>query len=152
MRRVKRLSAVQLSLSRETLNKFYDDLQQLILDHNLHADQIFNLDETGVDRPGAKSHVAVSADAKEAPGVIDTSKEHITIVACVCADGSKMPPFFLFKGAEGSESRVSLLNRCPADWMWAQTGQTPLSQFQTYIHKHTHTHTHTLLLTHTLAR
>ena len=104
------------------LDEFYNDLMALILEHGLKASQIWNLDETGIDRAGAKSKVAVAADAKDAPGVIQVTKEHISIVTAVCANGDKMPPLFIFKGIEGSKSTVTPLSGCPEDWMWTKTG------------------------------
>lgn len=121
MRRINNMSKAHGSVTRSALNLFYDDLTMLIRDNNLSASQIWNMDETGIDRAGGREKVAGPATAKTAPGVVDATKEHFTLVTTVCADGRRLPPYFIFKGKEGSLNKRTLLADCPEDWMWSNT-------------------------------
>ncbi|CAD6884613.1 unnamed protein product [Tilletia controversa] len=60
------------------------------------------MDETGVqiNTPSVGQRYAVPAGAQKAlrPAVIDGSQELTTVLECIAADGSVLPPLYVFKG------------------------------------------------------
>jgi hypothetical protein len=129
MRKVRALDKARTDAStRDVLNTFYSDLRWLIDTYGFTADRIWNMDETGLESLGGRSFVAVGAGDGDGGAVLHSSSSHISLLACVNADGSKrMPPTFLFTGKEGRVPRRDFLPNSPPGWLYMQTGQSFLS-------------------------
>ena len=66
----------------------------------IHPGLIANMDEKGVNVADVGAHkVIVDRDQKTAFTTLNASREWITIVETVFADGSSMHPTVIFKGA-----------------------------------------------------
>ncbi|XP_078571581.1 uncharacterized protein LOC144859166 [Branchiostoma floridae x Branchiostoma japonicum] len=63
---------------------------------------IYNADETGMCLNAKKSRVIVPTASKRAPSVSSGGRDHITVMACVSAAGTAIPPMIIF-----SKSRPS---------------------------------------------
>jgi hypothetical protein len=77
---------------------FYQTMLKLVIENNMNTSRIFNMDETSfLSKTSSKKVVAVKESRnvwcrKEDPGF------HLTIVACVRADGLTIPPLFIVPG------------------------------------------------------
>jgi hypothetical protein len=98
------------SVSREILNHFYSVLETTLKENDITPDRLWNMDETGIDRPGKRSTVFAAAGSKSSPvsNSVDF-REHVTLVACVSAAGKRLPAYFIYKGRPGGKSRDYLL-------------------------------------------
>lgn len=80
---------------------FYDKLQKVIEEHQL-ADKpqfVFNADESGFHHDPSRIR-AIGVKGKALSRVSGGSgRESTTVLACVSADGSVLPPLIIFKGA-----------------------------------------------------
>lgn len=70
----------------------------MITENNLQSDVIWNADETGKGFEHNPSNVVARKGAKNIPGRTGNSRENITILACVNAQGEKLPPLCVVKG------------------------------------------------------
>jgi len=79
--------------TREQLTKWFDGLRDLMVQHNVTEDRIWNCDETGIDgRYGKKARV-VTVEGIEPCVVGPTWRGHFTCVVCVCVPmGSTFRP------------------------------------------------------------
>lgn len=109
----------------ENINSYFDALEAQIKTHGLTADRIFNLDETGIDRLAASGgQVAVSAEQRATQAICTDFRQHVSVVTCVCGDGSVIPPLFIFKGVEGLPPRKDWLKGSPEGSQYTQTGES----------------------------
>lgn len=86
--RLLKQSGEKLSSNMEDVEPFKRKLQQLILEHNLPLDAIFNADETGIFWKVLPEKTYVHAGETSAPGR-KVSKERRTALLCCNASGSK---------------------------------------------------------------
>jgi len=85
--------------SRSQLEAWTMGLQQLVMEHRVTADRIFNVDETGIDgRYGKKARV-VHVRGEEPCVVGPTWRGHFTCVVCICANGEYLPPMYIAQGS-----------------------------------------------------
>lgn len=80
---------------------FYDKLQKVMEDNNLtnKPQYVFNADESGFHHDPSRMH-ALGVKGKALSRVSGGSgRESTTVLACVSADGSTLPPLIIFKGA-----------------------------------------------------
>lgn len=85
-------------LNKTVVNKYFDDLHKIIRENNLAACDVWNADETGKQFCHSPSAVLARRGVKSLPGRTSTSRQNITILACVNAAGNKMPPMCVVKG------------------------------------------------------
>jgi len=74
--------------------------------HEVTADMIFNLDECGF-LPSENSRVFVRKGSKHTYTCDATDRDSPTVLLCICANGTAMPPCCIVKGA---------LHRRPTWW------------------------------------
>lgn len=84
--------------SPERLQKWFDDLKKVLTEFNIKPENIYNMDESGFSigekeagRCIINSNIRQQFQAK--PG----RQEWVTVVECVCADGSVISPLVIFK-------------------------------------------------------
>jgi hypothetical protein len=84
--------------SPERLQRWFDDLEKVLAEFNIKPENIYNMDESGfaigekeAGRVIINAHIRQKFQAK--PG----RQEWVTVVECVCADGSHVPPLVIFK-------------------------------------------------------
>ena len=75
-------------------------LESLVKEYQITEDNIHNMDEKGVQlRIGGHVCALVDQDQKSVNQVEDGDHELVTIIKCVCADGTVIQPSAVFKGA-----------------------------------------------------
>ncbi|KAE8219195.1 hypothetical protein CF319_g7065 [Tilletia indica] len=102
-KRIATLSRARSSgMTRDRARGFFNLLQDLHDDFGLEPNGIFTMDETGVQRgtPSIAQWFVVPAGAQKdlRPAFIDGSQELTTVIECIGADGSVLPPLYVFKG------------------------------------------------------
>ena len=79
--------------------EFYQLLEDTIKEFNIKPENIYNMDEKGVQLGvGMRSRVLVDRTKKNVYTVMDGNKELVTWLETVCADGTALPPMAIFKG------------------------------------------------------
>jgi len=86
------------ALNRTQVAGFFGILDELITKHNIPPENIYNMDEKGVQLGvGGRVYVLVDRDQKSVMQVEDGNRELITIIETVCADGDSIRPSVIFK-------------------------------------------------------
>jgi hypothetical protein len=84
---------------RSQLVTWIGGLRELVVEHNITVDRVFNVDETGLDgRYGRAAKLVVPKGTKEAHTVSPQWRGHFTLVVCICADGTALPPHWIAQG------------------------------------------------------
>jgi hypothetical protein len=87
------------AVNRTVVSEFYDILQELVETYQIPPENIYNMDEKGIQLGiGKRVKVLVDRDQKTVQRIEDGSRELVTILETVCADGTALPPGFIFKG------------------------------------------------------
>ena len=107
------------SLNRAAVAGFYDHLQHLQEKYDIPDENIYNMDEKGIQLGmGKRVHALVNRDQKTVHQVEDGNRELVTIIECVCADGKAIRPSAVFKGAR-CNLEWGQDNPCNARWVMA---------------------------------
>lgn len=92
------------AFNKPTARKHFDQLRQLIQKHDIPNENIYNMDEKGCQRGGGRrgSGRKCFVPRRRRPQYKSRSAnlELITIIECVCADGTSLLPGFVFSGKE----------------------------------------------------
>jgi len=87
------------NVNHSTINNFYDIYEELITKYNVPQENIYNMDEKGVQLGlGKRVAAIVDRDQKAVYSVEDGDRELITIIETVCADGTALKPTVIFQG------------------------------------------------------
>ncbi|KAJ3510357.1 hypothetical protein NLJ89_g4727 [Agrocybe chaxingu] len=87
------------ALNKAAVREFYDEYETVCKEYNIKDKNKYNIDEKGcLCGIGAKVKVLISSDQKDAKLLEDGDRENITIVECVCADGTMIRPTVIFQG------------------------------------------------------
>ena len=96
----RRIEASRIEQSTEERCKnWLDAVSEVLREHNIPASNVYNMDETGFNVGVAKTGRIVidlrqNVNYKKQPG----RQEWLTLIECICADGSTIPPLVIFKG------------------------------------------------------
>ena len=83
------------------VNEFYDLLEEVICTYNITPENIYNMDEKGVQLGvGKKVAAFVDRDQKDLYSVEDGNRELVTIIEAISADGVALPPSIIFQGVK----------------------------------------------------
>ncbi|RLN99096.1 hypothetical protein DYB28_001067 [Aphanomyces astaci] len=98
---LKTLKAQTISKPRNAVDKsaveaFYRELSQSISLVDMDPSRVFNMDETSFSPTISSRKVVVQRTSKDVFVKEATASAHVTIVACVSAAGTKIPPPFVF--------------------------------------------------------
>ncbi|CAG2187086.1 unnamed protein product [Mytilus edulis] len=85
-------------MNRLVVSNSFVEIGQVITENNLQSDVIWNADETGKGFEHNPFNVVARKGAKNIPGRTGNSRENITILAYVNAQGEKLPPLCVVKG------------------------------------------------------
>ncbi|RHY36706.1 hypothetical protein DYB38_011921, partial [Aphanomyces astaci] len=92
------ISHARNSVCESSVQILYDSMNDVIRDHQLTADRVFNMDETSfASRRKSKDVVALKGSRNVWAKAI-APNFHLSIVACGSADGTLLPPVFLLPG------------------------------------------------------
>jgi hypothetical protein len=84
------------------VGRFFDKLAELVEKHDIPIENVYNMDEKGVQRGGGKKasrrKYLYSRKQKAKYKHRSANLELITIIEAVCADGTKLKPGFVFSG------------------------------------------------------
>ena len=87
------------SLNPALVNEFYDLLEDTIAKYNIPPENIYNMDEKGIQLGiGQKVKAFVDRDQKDVYSIEDGNRELVTVIEMVSADGSCLQPSVIFQG------------------------------------------------------
>ncbi len=92
------------AFNRVVVGRYFKMLQEICQKHEIPIENIYNMDEKGVQRGGGRKSAQrkyfVSRHARANYKYRSANLELITIIECVCADGTALKPGFVFPGKE----------------------------------------------------
>jgi hypothetical protein len=87
------------SLNPVLVNEFYDLLEEVVKEHDIPAENIYNMDEKGIQLGvGQKVKAFVDRDQKDVYSVEDGNRELVTVIETISADGSCLQPSVIYQG------------------------------------------------------
>ncbi|KAG9101529.1 hypothetical protein FS749_006099 [Ceratobasidium sp. UAMH 11750] len=82
-----------------TVEAWFEMLAEVIEEFSIEDDQTYGADETGVQPVSGNSERVIGPQGSKIVYQIRTgSRETITVIATICADGTSLPPTVIFKG------------------------------------------------------
>ena len=98
--------------NRATVTLHFDMLKKIINMRGIPWENIYNMDEKGCQRGGGRGHSRLKYLMSHSQRVHYKFKsdnfELVTIIECICADGTNLLPVFVFAGKEQSPSWWSI--------------------------------------------
>jgi hypothetical protein len=90
------------ALNHNNVAAFYALLKSLVEPYGIRPEDTYNMDEKGVmlGKGQTGTHVLVDRNIKTVSNIEDGNRENVTIIECVCADGTAIRPGVIFKGAK----------------------------------------------------
>ena len=87
------------SVSPAVCKHYFDLLEKTLKEHNILPHNIYGFDESGFPLGGgSKTRVIAPTSSKMAKRQRNGNKEMVTVMACICTDGSNVPPVVIFSG------------------------------------------------------
>jgi Tc5 transposase DNA-binding domain len=87
------------ALNPSAVNGFYDMLSDVIKEYDILPENIYNMDEKGIQLGiGARITAMVDRNQKTVYSIEDGNRELVTVIECICADGSVLHPSVIFQG------------------------------------------------------
>ncbi|KZT63246.1 DDE-domain-containing protein, partial [Daedalea quercina L-15889] len=87
------------ALNRPKVTRYFSLLQQVVEDYGIPHENIYNMDEKGVQLGIMDDiKVLVDCDQRDVYNIKNSNCELITIIECICADGTVICPCVIFKG------------------------------------------------------
>jgi len=87
------------ALNEFAVDEFFDMLTDVIQEYNITPGNIYNMDEKGIQLGiGARITAMIDRDQKAVYSIEDGNRELVTVIECICADGSAMHPSVIFQG------------------------------------------------------
>jgi hypothetical protein len=95
--------------SEESYRRYFGLLHSKMRQYDVEAENVYNMDEKGffVGITGRSKRVFSKAawqHKEKTQALQDGSREWITVIAAVCADGKTLPPALIFQGTKGLQS------------------------------------------------
>jgi transposase-like protein len=88
-------------VNRKDVKEFFDLLAKIYEENDLanHPEDIYNMDESGIQVNNKPSKVVATKGAKDVYTLTSSEKgENVTVIACVNAQGNFLPPVLIYKG------------------------------------------------------
>jgi DDE superfamily endonuclease/Tc5 transposase DNA-binding domain/helix-turn-helix, Psq domain len=84
--------------SPERLQQWFDDLEKVLVEFNIKLENIYNIDESGF-AIGEKeaSRCIINSDIRQQFQAKPGRQEWVSVLECICADGTIVPPLVIFK-------------------------------------------------------
>lgn len=87
------------SLNPTVVAEFYKLLEETIKEYNIPPENIYNMDEKGIQLGiGKRVAALVDRDQKTVYQVEDGNRELVTIIETICADGTTLHPSVIYQG------------------------------------------------------
>jgi hypothetical protein len=88
------------ALNRTAVHDYFTLLLETIEKYDINWKNIYNMDEKGVQLGiGTKTKALVDRDQKTVQHITNGRQDLVTIIECICADGTALHPLVVFKGA-----------------------------------------------------
>lgn len=88
--------------NKPTVKAHFDELRDIIAKHGIKTENTYNMDEKGIQLGGGRNQSSekgfFSADDTARYKLHSDNLELVTMLECVCADGSSLVPGFIFSG------------------------------------------------------
>lgn len=92
-------SARAKALNPSVVDEFFDMLSNVIEEYDILPGDIYNMDEKGIQLGiGAKVTAMIDRDQKIVYSIEDGNRELVTVIECICADGTILHPCVIFQG------------------------------------------------------
>lgn len=97
------LDHLRRGVKAEDISLLFQLIREAIQQHGgrFDADQVFNLDETSFVIAGGRVYVIVERGSGHAHCAGNANRETLTLLLCVCANGTHLPPLLIVKGKSG---------------------------------------------------
>ncbi|RQM20338.1 hypothetical protein B5M09_013296 [Aphanomyces astaci] len=92
------LSKPRNGVDKDTVVEFFHELAHSMSRVDMDPSRVFNMDETSFSPSKTSRKVVVQRTTKNVYVQEATASAHVTIVACVAANGTKIPPLFVLPG------------------------------------------------------
>jgi DDE superfamily endonuclease/Tc5 transposase DNA-binding domain len=115
-----RIEASRLNSStKEVFTRWFDAFKKVKMDNKIDVENIYNMDETGTALGTVQASRVIidkniGSQFQGEPG----RQEWVTVVECICADETSIPPMIIFKAA-GLNEQILPENIAPEDWKFA---------------------------------
>lgn len=88
------------ALNPTAVHEYFTLLTETINKYDINWKNIYNMDEKGIQLGiGGKARVLVDRDQKNVQKIESGNRDLVTIIECICADGTALHPSFVFEGA-----------------------------------------------------
>ena len=95
-------------IKKDTLNAYFAEIERTIKHFNIDKSNIYNMDETGFSIGTMEStRIIVDSTARTHWQAHPGRQEWVTVVECICADGTMIDPFVIFKGATNNGQKYA---------------------------------------------
>lgn len=91
------------AFNEKNVEDHFDLLRKTMEKHDIPWANVYNMDEKGIQRGGMKEHqyrYIVPKTRRPTYKLRSASLELVTVIECVCADGTSLKPTFVFPGKE----------------------------------------------------
>jgi hypothetical protein len=89
------------ALNQFMVNEFFDMLTDVIQEYNITPGNIYNMDKKGIQLGiSVRVTAMVDQDQKAVYSIEDGNRELVTVIKCICADGSAIHPSMIFQGQQ----------------------------------------------------
>ena len=87
-----------MEFNKQSVNKFFDLMESLLIQYHFTPDKIYNCDESSVTTVQKRNSKVFSQKGKKQVGCISSAERgiNVTVVCAVNAAGSYVPPAFIF--------------------------------------------------------
>ena len=84
--------------NKEAILSFYKQYKILDRKYKFTPSQVWNADETGSSQKESAAYIVANRNQKTIGGRVSSNATHMTLLACISADGNYSPPLFICKG------------------------------------------------------
>lgn len=89
-----------LAFKKRTVHEHFDLLEGIVRKHEIPIENVYNMAQTGCQRGGRKKSNPVC--------FVRGSRRSMTIIECVCANGTYLPPGFIFSEKESAREWIEV--------------------------------------------
>jgi hypothetical protein len=87
------------ALNRFAVYEFFNMLSEVIKEHDILPENLYNMDEKGLQLGiSARTTAMIDRNQKTAYSIEDGNRELVTVIETICADGSILHPSVIFQG------------------------------------------------------
>ena len=111
-------SARLRTMKRSVVDDYFQALSNIIIENRLGRDQIWNMDESGFMLTHKPTNVIARKGTKNIVGRTANSRESLSVLACVCANGTHLPPMIIVRGKTIRSLHRWNVEDAPKDTLW----------------------------------